>query len=73
MTSQAEMFYRALSLVGKHVEVGFQSSGEQVKGVIINAMFDSLLLAYDGNHCKVVPFNDLMFLRPMKEEPHRAH
>ncbi|MCC6952676.1 MAG: hypothetical protein IT290_01020 [Deltaproteobacteria bacterium] len=59
--SNQEIFENILSLVGSEVEVGLISTGEQLRGTITNAMFDSFIV--HAKTPRVVRFNDVLFLR----------
>ena len=58
---EQELFRKILSLQGKEVEVSLNSSGELLRGKIVNTMFDSFLIEVRGAN-RVVPFSDILFL-----------
>jgi len=65
MTKEQTIFRKALSMVGKTVELGIQSTGENLTVIIKNAMFDSMLVSVKDNN-RVIAFSDIAYLNPIK-------
>ena len=61
MGSVDQIFHECLKLVGKTVSIGLRSGGKPLKGEILNAMFDSLLLSSGGKN-QVIPFSNLGYV-----------
>lgn len=58
---EQEFFRKILSLQGKEVEVSLSTSGELLRGRIVNTMFDSFLIEVKGKN-RVVAFSEILFL-----------
>ena len=61
MGSVNEIFQECLRLVGKRVSIGLRSGGKPIKGQVLNAMFDSLLIESGGQN-QVIAFSDLGYV-----------
>ena len=61
MPKEQDLYRKCLSLVGKNIELGISSTGEQLFATITNAMFDSILISINGVN-RVVAFRDLAYL-----------
>ena len=56
-------FQELLKLVGKEVEIGLNSGGKVLSGIVRNTMFDSFLLESKGQ-TNIVRFQDVGYLLP---------
>lgn len=65
MTKEQTIFRHALTLVGKTVELGINSSGEHLVAEVQNAMFDSMLIDLKGKG-RVVAYDDIAYLQELK-------
>lgn len=63
MSAQA-LFEEFLHLVGKEVEISLSSSGELVRGKVLNSMFDSLILETPTKR-RIIAFTDLNYFRSL--------
>lgn len=64
MTKEQTIFRRALTLVGKTVELGINSSGEHLVAEVQNAMFDSMLVGVKSKS-RVIAFSDIAYLQEL--------
>ncbi len=60
MFDAQEIFENVLALVGHEVELGTRAEAKPLRGIIRNAMFDSLIL--DTGSPRVIRFEDLVYL-----------
>lgn len=61
---EQEIFEGYLKLVGKNVALGIRSTGEHLRGKIINTMFDSFILELASTQ-RVIGFRDVMYVEPL--------
>lgn len=64
--SEQRYFEEFISLVGSKIRIALRSSGEEIIGIVTNAMFDSFLLDIKSG-TRVITFDDLVYFEKLSE------